>query len=171
MPTYDLEAAAAEFNCGHYKCILAVRGVYSFDSAELDRPWDDYVADILIRHGVPPRQLHSVLFPGMKRDRTFASALAIKEWYRQNGLSINTIDLATVGPHSRRSRLLYQEALGRDVKIGVIALDDPSYDSRRWWDSSEGIRDVLLEGVAYFYVKLLFSPPQDTQIHLLPSDH
>jgi hypothetical protein len=167
MPTYDLEKAADIFRQGRYDTVVEVRGVYSFDSAELTIPWDDYVGSILIRHGIPRSCLKSVLFPGLKRDRTFTSALAVKEWFQQNRLPLANLNLVTVGAHARRSRLLYEMALGDKVEIGVIGLDDPAYDTNHWWRSSEGIHGVLFEGVAYLYVRFIFSPPKPIPIQLL----
>lgn len=169
LPTYDLEKAAEEYSRGHYRTVLAVRGVYEFDSSDLDRPVDDYVADILMRHGVPRERLSSVLFPGLQKDRTYTSALAVGEWFRQHNLPLAALDLTTMGAHARRSRLLYRKALGSGVRIGVVALESPIFDGRHWWRSSEGIREVLFEGVAYVCVRLFFSSPHPTDLHLYSS--
>jgi hypothetical protein len=64
------------------------------------------------------------------------------------------MDVITLGPHARRSRLLYQKAFGNAVSLGVISLADPAYDSRYWWRSSEGVREVWGEAVAYLYARL-----------------
>ena len=164
LPTDALAQAAAEYRHGHYQTVLAVRGVYPLDSAELDRPIDDYVADILVRHGIPRAQLSSVLFPGLQRDRTFYSARAVGQWFRDRRLPLRALDLATAAGHARRSRLLYQDALGRGVAIGIVALEDPAYDGRHWWRSSEGVREILFEGVAYLYVRFLFWPSPFPQV-------
>lgn len=167
MPTYVLEQAASAYREGHYQRLLVVRGVYPFDSAELDRTWDDYVAGILVKHGVSRQQITSVLFVGTKRDRTFNSAIAIREWFRQRRQPLHALEVVTLGPHARRSRLIYQRALGGDVEVGVIGLEDPAYDASRWWRSSEGIREVIFEGVAYLYVRFTPSPPPPAKLELL----
>jgi len=64
----------------------------------------------------------------------------------------------TLGPHARRSRLLFQKAFGKEVKVGVISVEDRDYDPAHWWRSSEGVREVLGEAIAYFYAKFFFSP-------------
>jgi len=71
------------------------------------------------------------------------------------------LNLVTLGPHARRSWLLYQEAFGDDVKIGVIPLENRSYDPSRWWCSSEGFRDVISEAIAWFYARFLFHPAKN----------
>jgi hypothetical protein len=55
---------------------------------------------------------------------------------------------------------MYEEAFGNIVKVGIIAIPNPDYDAKHWWHSSEGVRDVLSEGIAYIYAKFLFWPSQ-----------
>ena len=62
--------------------------------------------------------------------------------------------------HARRTQLLYQKTLGQDVSIGIIAVPNPGYDARHWWRYSEGVEDVVKEGVAYLYARLFFFPPK-----------
>ena len=73
-----------------------------------------------------------------------------------NGRSF--LDLATLGPHARRSRLLYEKAFGPQVKIGIVALVNREYDPAHWWRTSEGVREVIGEGIAYMYARFLFWP-------------
>jgi hypothetical protein len=68
------------------------------------------------------------------------------------------VNLYSFGAHARRSRLLYQKALGRKIQVGVIAYPDYHYDPARWWAEGEGFRDVVGEGIAYLYARLLFHP-------------
>ena len=66
-----------------------------------------------------------------------------------------------VGASLRRerwSRLLYQMALGTDVKVGVIALKPDGHEPSSWWLSSAGVRTVIGEVIAYTYVTALFWP-------------
>lgn len=93
-----------------------------------------------------------------RKDRTYNSALTVKAWFEKNGIKAESVDLVTLGPHARRSRLLYQKAFGSNIKVGVIAIEDRNYDSDRWWRSSEGVRDVVGETVAYIYARVFFHP-------------
>jgi hypothetical protein len=93
-----------------------------------------------------------------RKDRTYHSALAAKEWLGQEGISTGTIDVATLGPHARRSRLLFEKAFGNDMKVGIITLDDVEYDPAHWWRTSEGVREVVGEAIAYVYARILFHP-------------
>jgi hypothetical protein len=159
LPTYDLEKAAEEFRRGHYQRMLVVRAYYQFESIDHDPGNSSYITSVMARKGISPDRVNMVVFPGYQKDRTFFSATAIRDWLAQHAVSVSSLNLATLGPHARRSRLLYQKALGEDVQIGVIALDDPAYDARHWWRFSEGVREVLFEGVAYVYVRFIFSSP------------
>jgi len=158
MPTQILKQAAEEYSRGNYHTVLVVRGIYALDAIESEQTWDDYVCDILAKRGIPRERLRSVLFSSYKKDRTLHSALAVKEWCQHNGLVLVSLNLVTVGSHARRSRMLYKRMFDKNIRIGVIALDDPAFDAHHWWRSSEGIREVLFEGVAYLYVLFNFSP-------------
>lgn len=92
------------------------------------------------------------------RDRTYASAVALREWMKQDGIDVTKIDVLTKGTHARRSRLLFQEALGPGVKVGIISVPDREYDAKHWWRYSEGVKEVLSEGAAYLYARFLFRP-------------
>ncbi|MFL6416142.1 MAG: YdcF family protein [Bryobacteraceae bacterium] len=95
------------------------------------------------------------------RDRTYASAIALRDWFAENGLHPLRINVATEGPHARRTQLLFQRAFGSEVRVGVVPIQNPDYDPKRWWRYSEGVRDVLGEGLAYIYAKLFFHPDEE----------
>jgi hypothetical protein len=96
--------------------------------------------------------------PATARDRTFSSAVALREWLRAHGGAPREITVLTSGPHARRSRLLFQKAFGDAATVGVISLAPREYDRRRWWRSSAGFREVIGETIAWLYARLLFWP-------------
>jgi hypothetical protein len=160
-PTYTLRAAAAEYLKGKYQRVLVVRGVYeSLDKYESGRYSAEYVGNLLVEYGVPRESLQTVFFPVSKKDRTYHAAMAAKQWLATHEVSPKAINVATLGPHARRSRLLYEKAFGSKVAIGVLALEDSAYDPEHWWQSSEGIKQVLSETAAYLYARLFFLPPR-----------
>ncbi len=91
------------------------------------------------------------------KDRTFHNALTVKNWLKQHDFDQKNITVFEVGPHARRSRLLYELALHHD-QIGIVAIEDINYNNQRWWKSSIGFRTVIGESIAYLYVKLFFYP-------------
>lgn len=112
----------------------------------------------LMRAGVPAAKLHVVPSWIVKRDRTYSSALALREWCRTNNVQLTAVNVVTLGPHARRSRLLHEKALGKGVKIGIIPLTNEEYDPEHWWRYSEGVKETLSETAAYLYARFWFSP-------------
>ncbi|HEY0550412.1 MAG TPA: YdcF family protein [Verrucomicrobiae bacterium] len=112
----------------------------------------------LMRAGVPAAKLHVVPSWIVKRDRTYSSALALREWCRTNNVQLSAFNVVTLGPHARRSRLLHEKAFGKEVKVGIIALTNVEYDPDHWWRYSEGVKEVLSESAAYLYSRFFFSP-------------
>jgi len=92
------------------------------------------------------------------KDRTYTSALAVKKWLEQNNAAAAKVDVLTLGPHGRRSQLLFERALGDKVSVGIISIADEEYDAKHWWHTSEGVREVISETIAYVYAKVLFWP-------------
>ena len=102
--------------------------------------------------------MQPVRCPLEKRDRTFTSAVTIRAWLAQHRPAATAVTIVTMEPHARRSRLLFEKALGSNVRVGVVALENQEYDSRYWWKYSEGVKEVVSEGVAYLYARLFFHP-------------
>lgn len=112
----------------------------------------------LLKAGVPAGRVQMVPCWDVQRDRTYSSALALRDWCRTNHVELRAVNVATLGAHARRSRLLFQKAFGPEVKVGIISLPKDDYDASRWWQYSEGFKEVLSEGAAYLFVRFLFSP-------------
>jgi uncharacterized SAM-binding protein YcdF (DUF218 family) len=96
----------------------------------------------------------------MDRDRTYGSAVALRNWLREHNMSVSGINVITEDLHARRTRLLFHEALGDKVDVGVIGIPSPDYDAKHWWRYSDGVREVIGESIAYVYAKLFFHPSE-----------
>lgn len=94
--------------------------------------------------------------PRMRKDRTYASALALKMWLDAGGGGPRRFNLISSNAHTRRSWRLFQAALGSEYTIGAVAIRPVSYDPDRWWAYSEGFKAVTGETVAYLYTLLVF---------------
>lgn len=106
-----------------------------------------------------PDELVAVVPAGfVERDRTYESALALREWLRESYPDVKSLDLVTQSCHARRSWLLFQAALGDEYTVGIISANDSLYDEDAWWTSSEGVRNVIGETVGYIYAKFFFYP-------------
>jgi uncharacterized SAM-binding protein YcdF (DUF218 family) len=157
---YAINAAAGEFAEGGYGRVLTTGGpVVGIGGYRNDFQTSASVgADNLKAAGVPADRVVMVPSRVSGRDRTYSSAVALREWFRQQETMPTALNVLTEDCHGRRTRLLFEKAFGRDVQIGIISVPNPDYDPRRWWRYSEGVREVLGETVAYLYARFLFHP-------------
>src|SRR4029077_9061698 len=167
---YAIRAAVEEFRKGAYHRVFTTGGpVVGIGHYVNDYQTSASVgADLLKNAGVPPESVQMVPSRVMDRDRTYGSAVALREWFREHNMAVQSLNVLTEDTHARRTRLLFEKALGKDIAVGVISVPNSDYDAGRWWWYSEGVKDVLMEGVAYLYAKFLFWPssPKDETIGL-----
>ncbi len=114
-------------------------------------------AATLLRMGMSQDTVQAVPAPYVRRDRTYAAAVALRNWFRHRGDVPGAINLISMGAHARRSRLMFEKAFGSGTRVGVMNVADRDYDPRHWWKSSQGVRSVLDEMIAYGYARFLFS--------------
>ncbi|HXI69228.1 MAG TPA: YdcF family protein [Verrucomicrobiae bacterium] len=159
---FTFEAAAKEFNNGRYISVFATggpiqgQGGYISDS----HTYASIGADKLVQFGVPAAMVHMVPSRVMARDRTYGSAVALRSWIREQKIAVTNLNVLTEDAHARRTWLLFQKALGPDVKVGIISIPSPDYDAKHWWRYSEAAREVIDEGIAYIYARFLFRPAE-----------
>jgi uncharacterized SAM-binding protein YcdF (DUF218 family) len=159
---YAIRAAVEEFKRGSYERVFSTGGPVVGNGGYVN----DYQtsasvgADLLKKFGLPSEAVQMVPSHVIGRDRTYSSAVALRDWLQDHGISVRSFNVLTEDFHARRTRLLYDKAFGKDVKIGIIAVPSPDYDANRWWRYSEGVREALGESVAYLYARLFFFPPE-----------
>ena len=115
-------------------------------------------ADAARRHGLTEDDVQAVPTAKVDRDRTYASAIALRNWLSAHSIEPKQFQVVTLGAHARRTHLLFEKALGASAVVGVTAIEDPTYDASHWWRSSIGVRLIIEEGIAYLYAKLIFVP-------------
>ncbi len=125
------------------------------------KSYAEFTAAKLTEAGAPAGSVHAVPTPLVGKDRTFTSAATLKKRLEADGVSTAKINVISVGPHSRRSRLLYEMAFGPKSQIGMIAIIDHEFDPHHWWTTSAGVRTVISEAIAYGYARFIFRPPAD----------
>jgi len=166
---YAICAAVAEFRSNSYQRVFTTGGPVEGTGGYIN----DYHASAsvgaerLIKYGLPNESLQMAPSRVKDRDRTYGSAIALRNWLRDHHLPVRGINVVTENVHARRTRLLFHEALGKEVTVGVIAVPNPDYDSEHWWRYSQGVKDVVSETVAFIYAKLLFYP-SDSKHDLRP---
>ncbi len=161
-PDYGLQIAMEEFKRDHYQKIYVTGGPLElgFHLAAY-KTYAQLGAATLIRLGLDSNVVQAVPAPMVRQDRTYTSAVSLKKWLLEHGIQPTKIHLMTEGPHGRRSRLLYEKAMGHEVVVGVTSFPSRQYDPQHWWRYSAGFRNVVDEAVAYLYARLLFSAPRE----------
>lgn len=161
-PDYALEATVAEFNRNHYDKLYVTGGPMDQGAPFSEfKTYAELGAAILLKLGLNTNAVQAVPAPWVRQDRTYASAVSLRTWWREHQSAPAKVNLITVGTHARRSRLLFEKALGSEVGVGVISIPGKDFDADHWWRSSAGFRIVTGETIAYLYARLLFHPPKE----------
>lgn len=152
MPDYAIEDAIAEFKTGDYRQVITTgtplsKGYYLAEY----KNFANLTAATFIALGLNPDRIISVPTSYVKKDRTYASAVALREWLLNSDLNIKSLNLFSLGPHTRRSWLIFKTVLAPEYKVGSLAAKPQEYDAKNWWQYSEGVRIVIGEAIAYIY--------------------
>jgi uncharacterized SAM-binding protein YcdF (DUF218 family) len=159
---HAIQAAVKEFQSNHYQRVFTTGGPVMGTGGYIN---DFYTsasvgADLLKKNGLTNGSVQMVPSRVMDRDRTYGSAVALRNWFRDHNMAVSGIDVVTEDVHARRTRLLFEKALGKNVMVGIVAVPNPDYDWRRWWWYSQGLKNVVSEFAAYLYARLLFFPSE-----------
>jgi hypothetical protein len=165
---YAIHRGVEEFENGSYERIFTTGGpVNGHGGYTNDYNTSASVgAETLKKFGVPDDLVQMVPSRVMGRERTYSSAVALRDWFREHNTPVRSINVLTEGVHARRTRLLYRKAFGRNVTVGVIAVSTPDYNPTQWWRYSDGVREVIGEGIAYIYARFFFYPsPTEAKVN------
>jgi DUF218 domain len=160
IPRYAIRGGVEEFKTGSYQHIFTTGGPVEGSGGYTN----DYNtsasvgAEGLKKFGLPDDLVQMVPSRVTARERTYSSAAALRDWFRDHNLAIHSFNVLTEGCHARRTQLLYQEAFGKKITIGIIAVSNPDYDPKDWWRYSDGVREVVGESIAYIYAQFFFYP-------------
>lgn len=159
MDREELGRAAEIYRQGRYDALVVTGGPV------LDAPvscgpgtYAERAGERMRELGIVEPALAVVPSPPVTRDRTYQSALAVRAWLEARRPPVSALDVASHGPHSRRSRATYQKALGDGVEVGVISVEPSEYALSRWWESSAGVNDLLAETTGYAWMLCCFHP-------------
>src|SRR5580704_19783193 len=110
LPDYAFQEAIKEFKKGHYSQIFVTGGPLE-NGAPLSeyRTFAELGAATLVRLGLNTNAVQAVPAPKVRLDRTYVSAVALKNWLDSHGIGETNFNVISLGPHSRRSRLLFEK--------------------------------------------------------------
>lgn len=156
---FALDDAVRIYRAGHYSKIICTGVPIETGSyIQAFKSYPEMTTARLIHLGIKPSEIITAIGEDTKKDRTYVAATAMRENLMAYNITETNVHLITTGPHGRRSRLLFQKALGKDYNVGVTCLEDSGYDPEHWYAYSQGVRVVLGEFIAYTYAKFFFFP-------------
>ena len=160
-----IRAAAAEFESGSYRYIVAAGGLTDGKGwTEAGWSYAKGAAQELVRLGIPQDRLIVAPAGGAEIQRTYNSAVAVRRALDSMEIRPQSLNVFTLGPHARRSRSVYAKVEGPETEVGVIGWAPPSDEAVPWWRSSDRAKELLTETAGYVYEALLnsgrgFNPP------------
>jgi len=160
VPPYVARLAIEEFHRHSYAGVYVTGQPMTEGDAYF--PEYDNMANLtaakVVKMGLPSGSVHAVPAPAVGRDRTYTMAVALKQRLEADRVSTAQLNVFSLGPHARRSRLLYEHAFGPHSRIGMVGVTASDFDPDRWWTTSYGFRMVVDEFIAYLYARFLFYP-------------
>jgi hypothetical protein len=156
IPEDSIKLAAEEFQKSRYTLILTNGGEIKQESSVA--PEDEYAElakERLMKLGIDGNNIHAVKTSKINQSRTYSFALDTIEWLTKNKKSISAINIFTLGPHARKSYVLYKKAADKKMDVGIISTPPVDYNPSYWYFSVEGIKFVLRDLLGYFYALIL----------------
>jgi hypothetical protein len=143
VPDYVVQAASKEFARGGYACV-ATSDLQNESGSKAGPDGSRALhADAQLESlGVPRRCILACPAPSASWNRTSGSARAVRDRLRERGIVPKGVNVVTIGPHARQTRLAYRRVMGKDVAVGIITVPHEGFDSTRWWASGLGIKWV-----------------------------
>ena len=152
LPDAELVQLVAETEPG--TLWVTTGGPIKFGGSLFDeKTYAEVTTERLQKLGVSSEAILTASAPDVAADRTYASALAVRDKLEEQGLFGRPANLYTLGAHSRRSFLLYRLAFDSEGSLGVVALENEELDLRHWCRSSLAFRQVADEAIAWLYVQ------------------
>jgi len=160
MAPEELDQAMVRFRNGNYRQVITTGGpvpVNHFFQNPVS--YAELARDYLVRRGLKADVVTAVPAPESAQDRTFLSAVMVREQLKRSGQTVAAMNVYSSGVHSRRTRAVYQMAFGPDVRVGILAARPTAYDPEAWWTTSVGAKTVVMEAISWVWTMLFFHPP------------
>lgn len=152
-----IQAAVSEFKHGGYRYLVTTGGLTSGVWEDKPTSYAEMAARECVQLGAPKESIIIATAETTERHRTFESAVAVWRTLRDAGINTTALNVFTLGPHARRSALVFGKVNSGSTKVGVIGWLPKDYKEEPWWRSSDRSRELIDETVGYFYELILNS--------------
>lgn len=153
----SLLSALAIFQAEGYQYMITTGGPNFRYLSPAQETYAEQAGEFMLQHGLPTEQLIVIPSAESAQERTYLSAVMVREWLASTTPPITSLNVHTSHVHARRTRSLYRRAFN-NLDIGIYAASPQSFDLARWWQSSEGAKSVITELIGNAWVFCCFQP-------------
>lgn len=152
-----LAQAAAVVRGGGYTRVIVSGGPID-DSFSRHTNFAERAAEVLSPQLPAGLRIDAVPSPRTAQDRSYASAVWVRDWAQREGVAMDRFDVITHGIHARRTRLVYRMAFGPNAAVGVHSTTPRQFDAQHWWRSSAAFKAQIGEALSLAYTHCCFWP-------------
>jgi hypothetical protein len=156
IPEDSIKFAVQEFHKNHYDLILTNGGqIKPKSSLKAEDEYAELAKKRLMELGIDGNHIHAVKTAKINQSRTYSFALDTIGWLTKHKKSIKSVNILTLGPHARKSWVLYKKAANKKIDVGIISTPPVNYNPSYWYLSIIGIHFVLRDLAGYLYALIL----------------
>lgn len=153
----SLLAALALFNAENYRYMITTGGPNTRFLNPVHASYAEQAGAFMLQQGLDPEKLIMIPTPESAQERTYLSAVMVRDWLELKGAGLSELNVHTSDVHARRTRSLYQAAFP-DVRIGIYAAAPHRFQLDKWWKTSDGAKTVITELIGNVWVACCFYP-------------
>jgi len=150
--------AIHSYKTNPYQQIITTGGLIKGRRQSEYKSYADSAAAFMLKNGIKQPEITSLPTPDSAQNRTFLSAVIVRDWLIKKKNNTQTIDVVSEGVHARRTLTLYQMAFANKRGIGIMAGKAEQYLLESWWQTSAGIKTVISEVVGLVWSVCCFYP-------------
>jgi len=150
--------AIHSYKTNPYQQIITTGGLIKSRQQGKHKSYADSAAAFLLKNGINKSEVTSLPTPDSAQNRTFLSAVIVRDWLIRKKNKNQTIDVVSEGVHARRTLALYQMAFANKKDIGIMTGKAEQYLLESWWQTSAGVKSVISEVVGLAWSVCCFYP-------------
>jgi len=141
-----------------YQQIITTGGLIKRRQQREYKSYADSAAAFLLKNGINKSEVTSLPTPDSAQNRTFLSAVIVRDWLIKQKNKTQYINVVSEGVHARRTLILYQMAFANKLNIGIMAGEPEEYSLDSWWGASAGVKTVISELIGLAWSMCCFYP-------------